>query len=78
MSIEPTVLYICPNCFSAETSPGECPHCQRERVECDPGKPDNPCRKPPMDKDGRLLSRAPLWWLIRSAPYLRAKLKELR
>jgi hypothetical protein len=44
-------------------------------VECDPHDPDNPCRKPPIDAQGRILSRAPLWWLMRSAPYLREQIK---
>jgi hypothetical protein len=75
MSFAPTVLYVCPGCFSADIAPGACPDCGRERVVCDPGDPDNPCRKPPMDADGRLQSRAPLWWLVRTAPYLRTRLK---
>ena len=76
MSDPLTVLYLCPNCFSADTEPGDCPACQRPRVECDPGDPDNPCRKPPMDAEGHLLARAPLWWLAQSAPYLREQLKQ--
>jgi hypothetical protein len=27
-----------------------------------------------MDAHGRLESRAPLWWLVRQAPYLRNRL----
>jgi hypothetical protein len=74
MPAQPTIVYLCPNCFSADPGPGLCPACDRERVACDPGDPDNPCRRPPMDADGRLQSRAPLWWLVRSAPFLRARL----
>ena len=76
MSSEITVLYVCPNCFSTDTVPGNCPECGHTRSECDPGDPDNPCRKPPMDADGHLLARAPLWWLAQSAPYLREQLKQ--
>ena len=76
MSTEAVILYVCPNCFSADEAPCDCPDCGHTRVECDPGDPDNPCRKPPMDAEGRLLSRAPLWWLARSVPYLREQLKQ--
>jgi hypothetical protein len=73
MATDITLLYICPHCFSADSAPGHCPHCGQPRVECDARDPDNPCRKPPMDAEGRLLSRAPLWWVVRHAPYLRAR-----
>lgn len=75
MAANPTVIYICEHCFSADTAPGICPNCRQPRVECDPHDPDNPCRKPPIDAQGRILSRAPLWWLMRSAPYLREQIK---
>jgi hypothetical protein len=29
-----------------------------------------------MDAEGHILSRAPLWWLAQSAPYLREQLKQ--
>ncbi len=76
MTDELTMLYVCPNCFSTDTTPGQCPECDRARLECDPGDPNNPCRKPPMDAEGHLLARAPLWWLAHSAPYLREQLKQ--
>lgn len=75
MSVEPTLLYVCPDCFLADVSPGTCPACGHTRVECNPGDANNPCRKPPMDAQGRLRSRAPLWWLVRSAPYLREEIR---
>ena len=78
MSAEPSLLFVCPNCFSVDARPGTCPDCQRERVACDPGDPDNPCRQPPMDAQGNLQSRAPLWWLARSIPYLREKIKKMK
>lgn len=74
MSDEPTTLYVCGRCFSTDVVPGPCPNCGVARAECDPGRPDDPGRKPPMADDGRLLSRAPLWWLLRSAPFLRYRL----
>jgi hypothetical protein len=76
MPEETLVLYICPNCFSTATAPGNCPQCQRARLECDPGDPDNPCRKPPMNAQGHILARAPLWWLAHSVPYIREQLKQ--
>ncbi|HLE27688.1 MAG TPA: hypothetical protein VI793_06200 [Anaerolineales bacterium] len=72
-----TKFYICPNCFLADTAPGQCPNCGHTRVECDPGNPDNPCRKPPMDAEGNITSRAPLWWLARSVPHLREKIRQM-
>jgi len=77
MSIEPTIVYVCPHCFSMGQSPGRCSDCGGTRVECQPGDASNPSRKPPMDREGRILSRAPLWWLAHSAPYLRDKIKKL-
>jgi hypothetical protein len=76
MPDEVKMLYVCPGCFLADESPGQCPICGRTRVECNPGDPDNPCRRPPMDAEGRLLSRAPLWWLVRSVPYLRNQVQD--
>ena len=75
MATDPTVIYICEHCFSVDTAPGQCPACGQPRVECDPHDPDNPCRKPPMDAEGRILARAPLWWLRRTALYLRGQVK---
>jgi len=69
-------LYVCPCCFTADLAPGVCSECGHTRAECDPGDPNNPCRKPPMDAAGNITSRAPLWWLMRSAPYLRKKIEQ--
>ena len=77
MPAEPSMIYICRQCFLADTVPGACPNCRQPRVECDPGDPDNPCRRPPMDAQGRILSRAPLWWVVRGAPYLRDQLRRM-
>ena len=59
-------LYLCPNCFNALEAPQmsePCPLCGHSLVECKPGAPDDPCRKPLMDADGDLLTRAPEWWV---------------
>ena len=71
MSDEDFTLYVCRTCFSVAQTPGPCPLDHGPRLRCDPGEPGNNCRKPPMDAEGRLLSRAPLWWVLRGAPYLR-------
>jgi hypothetical protein len=59
-------LYLCPNCFNALESAAvaePCQVCGHSLVECKPGAPDDPCRKPLTDNDGDLLTRAPLWWV---------------
>ncbi len=56
-------VYLCPRCLSAEASPGLCPRCGEERLACRPGDPEDPCRRPIMDAEGRVRTRAPLWWL---------------
>jgi hypothetical protein len=65
------VLYVCRQCWSMATQPGPCPRDGLTRLECQPGDPDSPCRRPPMDAEGRILNRAPLWWVLKCAPYLK-------
>jgi hypothetical protein len=77
MTTESRIVYVCPNCFTMDQESGPCPTCGRERIECDPGDPDNPSRKPLMDAQGQLQSRAPLWWLAQSVPHLREQLRQL-
>jgi hypothetical protein len=70
---ELTLLYVCRRCFSAETTAGPCPRCGLERARCEVGAPGARERRPPMDAAGRLLCRAPWWWVVQCAPYLRAR-----
>ncbi|MEP7358065.1 MAG: hypothetical protein ABI847_12545 [Anaerolineales bacterium] len=63
MIIELTELYLCERCFSVAEAPGPCPRCHLPRRHCQPGAADSPGRRPPIDADGRLLSRAPQWWV---------------
>jgi hypothetical protein len=56
-------FFLCPRCLSAAESPGKCQRCGVERLGCRPGEVDDPCRRPLMSPDGRILTRAPLWWL---------------
>jgi hypothetical protein len=62
---------VCGRCFSVDTAAGPGPRCGQPRRRCNLCQPDNPCRRPPMDSDGRIKSRAPLWWVLASAEYLR-------
>lgn len=64
--MEPTSdqeIYLCPNCLLPGEKPGACPECGHARLGCRPGDPDDPCRRPLMDADGNVRSRAPFWWL---------------
>jgi len=56
-------VYLCPKCFEAQSKPGKCPHDGADLLSCRPGDPDDPCRRPLMNRQGKVLSRAPVWWL---------------
>lgn len=56
-------IYLCPKCLTPGGEPGACPECGHTRVGCRPGDPDDPCRRPLIDANGKLRTRAPLWWL---------------
>jgi len=73
MALELTELYVCERCFSTDTAPGPCPRCGRPRRDCHPGEVGDERRRPPMDARGHILSRAPLWWVLASAPDDRAR-----
>lgn len=61
-------IYLCPRCLTPGDAPGPCPECGAERLGCRPGDADDPCRRPLMDANGRVLTRAPLWWLLKTMP----------
>jgi len=69
------VLYVCPKHMEPSEKPGPCPICGRERVMCQPGEADDPCRKPLISPTGEIRSRAPLWWLVRRVAWI-AELRE--
>jgi hypothetical protein len=73
MAFEMTELYVCPRCFSTDTAPGPCPRCGLARRYCWLGDTGDVRRRPPMDTQGHILSRAPLWWVLPGAPYLSGK-----
>jgi hypothetical protein len=56
-------VYLCPRCFEAQSSPGNCPNDGEELLGCRPGDPDDPCRRPLMNNQGKIVARAPVWWL---------------
>jgi hypothetical protein len=56
-------LYLCPRCLLPGETVGPCPRCGGQRLTCRPGDPDDPCRKPLIDAEGMVRTRAPLWWL---------------
>jgi hypothetical protein len=56
-------IYMCPRDLIAGDSPGPCQVCGTERIECCPGEENDPCRRPLIDAEGRIQTRAPRWWL---------------
>jgi len=56
-------LHLCPRCLLSGEAPGPCPRCGGQRLTCRPGDPDDPCRRPLIDAEGQVRTRAPLWWL---------------
>lgn len=73
MTREPELFYVCERCFSAAEQPGHCPRCQKDRLEFTIGTPEDPVRRPPLDAEGHVRCRAPLWWVTRHAPYVRQR-----
>lgn len=71
-----SVVYLCPNCLLPAGEPGECPECGHTRLGCRPGDPDDPCRRPLIDAQGNVRSRAPLWWLQHTVTDLTKQLRQ--
>jgi hypothetical protein len=55
------VFYMCAACFRTSDEAENCHN--RPMLHCDTGCWGDECRKPPVTADGRLLTRAPQWWL---------------
>ena len=55
------VIYICPICFRVCESEAKC-H-EHLMVICETGQPGDERRKPITDRFGKLVSRAPRWYL---------------
>jgi hypothetical protein len=73
---ELTQVFLCPRCLLAGDTPGPCQRCGGERLSCRPGGADDPCRRPLIDAQGRVRTRAPLWWLRQSVSPLTEYLEE--
>ena len=71
-------IYLCPQCLEAQASPGPCPNDDSELLTCRPGDPDDPCRRPLMDAEGQVKTRAPVWWLKYSVTDLMKHIEEKR
>lgn len=67
-------VYLCPRCLLAGEDPGACQRCGGERLACLPGNLGDPVRRPLIDVQGRVQTRAPQWWLHHSV----RRLEELR
>jgi hypothetical protein len=59
----PDVVFLCPKCLIGQEAGGNCPYDGTELIECRPGSKEDPQRRPIMQTDGRVLTRAPKWWL---------------
>jgi hypothetical protein len=59
-------IYLCPRCLQAYNSAGRCLKDGSELFTCRLGDPDDPCRRPLIDAKGRVVTRAPIWWLQHS------------
>ncbi len=76
VSQESSTFYLCPRCLESALQAGTCPRCGVQRVRCRPGEPDDPCRRPLMDAQGKILTRAPLWWLRHTVSALARRWEE--
>lgn len=56
-----TDFYICPTCFQVCETEKEC-H-QHIMIACHPGEVGGERRKPVLNKQGIMVSRAPRWYL---------------
>jgi len=61
---EVTTIYLCPHHLVPRSEGGICPDdCTLDMIECHPGEDGDPLRKPLLDAEGNVVTRAPLWWL---------------
>jgi hypothetical protein len=67
---EEIVIYVCVRCTASAGEPGKCEYCGGEKVACHPGNDADPIRRPLLDSDGNVVTRAPIWWLRQTIPQL--------
>jgi hypothetical protein len=56
-------VFICRRCLLSDEANTPCPRCGRERIGVRPGEPADPGRRPWIDQQGNIRTRAPVWWL---------------
>ncbi len=61
MTKEQRKIYICEVCLAVSPEPKE--HHGRPMIECDAGCVGDERSKPLRAPDGRVMTRAPRWWL---------------
>ncbi|MDK1044687.1 MAG: hypothetical protein QGM45_03250 [Anaerolineales bacterium] len=67
---EEIVIYVCKRCTASAGESGKCEFCGGEKVACRPGDDGDPIRKPLIDAQGNVVTRAPIWWLKHTVPQL--------
>jgi hypothetical protein len=67
---EEYVVYVCKRCTTSAGEDGTCVYCGGEKVACRPGDEGDPIRRPLIDEHGKVLTRAPIWWLRLTIPAL--------
>ncbi len=67
-------VYVCPECHII--SPTAMQHHDEAMIECDAGEPGDERSKPVFDAHGRLVTRAPRWWVETCIDTARARAKE--
>jgi hypothetical protein len=68
-------FYLCPGCLTPGDTPGSCHVCGAQRLQCCPGEPNDPCRRPLID-GGMVRTHAPMWWLQHSVTRIAKQKKE--
>lgn len=74
--VEAVVVYVCVRCLTPAGEGGSCQFCGGPRVECNVGAEGDPGRRPLMTRSGEVLTRAPVWWLLRTIPQLMEQLED--
>ena len=68
------LLHVCTRCLTPSAEADPCRYCGGQKVACRTGGEGDPLRRPLIDRGGRLLTRAPIWWLHYTVPELIEKM----